>query len=130
MTEPVWVPPGAVIAMQGELIAQHGGRPGVPRGNDLATALARPGNVLACASSPPSLGRLAAAYGFALARGQCGLDGPARMALAIVDVFLQLNGHELTAPQADAASTMSRLSDGDLTEGELAIWIEAQLAPL
>lgn len=128
MTGPVWVPSAAVIAMQGELVAEHGGRPGLPGGNDLATALARPGNVLACASAQPSLARLAAAYGFAVARGHGLRDGREGMALAVIDVFLQLNGHELTAPEAGAASTLSRLAASDLTEGELADWIAGHLA--
>lgn len=127
MTDPVWVPTDAVVAMQGELIAQHGGLPGLPRGDDLVAALARPGNVLACASAPPSLARLAAAYGFAVARGHCFRDGNEGMALAVMDVFLQLNGHELAAPEAGAARTLSRLAAGELTEGELADWIAAHL---
>ncbi len=129
MTDPVWVPSGAVVAMQGELIAQHGGLPGQPRSADLVTALARPGNLLACASARPSLARLAAAYGYAVARGRCFRDGNVGVALAIMDVFLQLNGQELAAPEAAAASTLARVAAGDLTEGDLADWIAAHLGP-
>jgi len=47
--------------------------------------------------------RLAAAYGFALARGHGFPDGNERVALAVIDVFLRMNGLELTAKEADAA---------------------------
>lgn len=127
MINPVWVSTDAVAAMRGELAAQHGGLRGLPRRDDLETALARPGHLLACASDPPSLARLAAAYGYAVARGHCFRDGNEGMALAIMDVFLQLNGHELAAPEAGAAGTLSRLAAGELTEGELAEWVAAHM---
>jgi death-on-curing protein len=72
--------------------------------------------------------RLAAAYGFALARGHCFPDGNKRVALAIIDVFLRMNGMELTADEPDAVSTIQSLAAGDLTEDQLAEWISANSA--
>jgi death-on-curing protein len=126
--EPAWVPLRAVVAIQGELIAEHGGLQGPPRQGDLEAALGRPVNLHAYCESPPTLPRLAAAYGFALARGHCFPDGNKRAALAIVDVFLQLNGMELTADELDAVSTIQSLAAGELTEDQLAEWIDANSA--
>lgn len=128
MSNPVWVPLRAVIAIQGELIAEHGGLTGPPRQGDLETALGRPVNLHAYSETPPTLACLAAAYGFALARGHCFPDGNKRVALAIVDVFLRLNGFELTADELDAVDTIQSLAAGNLTEDELAAWIEAHSA--
>ena len=125
MTDPIWVPLRAVIAIQAELIAEHGGLAGPPRQGDLEAALGRPVNLHAYAESPPSLPRLAAAYGFALARGHCFPDGNKRVALAIIDVFLRMNGLALTADVTDAVTTIQSLAAGDLTEEELADWIAA-----
>lgn len=127
MSDPVWVPLNAVVAIQAQLISEHGGLAGPPRLGDLEAALARPRHLLAYAepANPPSSARLAAAYGFALARGHCFPDGNKRVALAIVDVFLQLNGLELAASEPDAASTFLALAAGELTEDELAAWIES-----
>jgi death on curing protein len=132
MREPNWVQRDAVVAIQGQLIAEHGGLHGPPRLNDLEAAIARPRNLKACADtdSPPSLARLAAAYGFALARGHCFPDGNKRIALTVVDVFLQLNGRELTATEPDAATTFLALAAGELSEDHLAAWLEARSAPL
>ena len=132
MSQTVWVPASAVVAMQAALIAEHGGLHGPARANDLEAALARPRNLLAYAEpdQPPTLGRLAAAYGFALARGHCFPDGNKRIALAIIDVFQQLNAHELTASEPDAASTILALAAGELAEDELAAWIEANTKPI
>jgi death-on-curing protein len=128
--EPYWVPLGAVVAIQVELIAEHGGLSGVPRQGDLEAALGRPRNLLAYADAPPSLPQLAAAYGYALARGHCFPDGNKRIALAVIDVFLRMNGSELTADEVDAATTIQALAAGELTESELAEWIAANSAPL
>jgi death-on-curing protein len=125
MTDPNWVPFRAVIAIQGELIAEHSGLAGPPRQGDLEAALGRPVNLHAYAESPPPLPRLAAAYGFALARGHCFLDGNKRIALAIIDVFLRTNGAELTANEMAAVATIQTLAAGDLTEDQLANWIAA-----
>jgi len=123
MTDPVWVPLRAVISIQAELVAEHGGLAGPPRLGDLEAALGRPVNLHAYAESPPSLPRLAAAYGFALARGHCFPDGNKRVALAIIDVFLRMNGLELSADEMDAVDTIQSLAAGELTEDELARWV-------
>ena len=130
MTDPTWVPLRAVIAIQGELIAEHGGLAGPPRQGDLEAAVGRPVNLQAYAESPPSLPRLAAAYGFALARGHCFPDGNKRVALAVIDVFLRMNGLELTADEIDAAATIQSLAAGELAEEDLANWIAENSAKL
>ena len=117
------MPLRAVISIQAELIAEHGGLSGPPRIGDLDAALGRPRNLHAYAQTPPSLARLAAAYGFALARGHCFPDGNKRVALAIIDVFLRVNGLALTADETDAVETIQSLAAGDLTEDELTTWI-------
>jgi death-on-curing protein len=125
MSDPAWVPRRAVIAIQAELIAEHGGLSGPPRMGDLDAALGRPKNLLAYSDPPPSLARLAAAYGFALARGHCFPDGNKRISLAIIDVFLRMNGFELKAAETEAVDAILRLAAGELTEDDLARWIEA-----
>jgi len=120
----------AVVTIQRELIVEHGGLTGPPRQGDLEAALGRPVNPHAYSESPPTLPRLAAAYGFALARGHCFPDGNKRIALAIMDVFLRMNGMELTADELEAVSTIQSLAAGDLDEDELAEWIAAHSAAI
>jgi death on curing protein len=110
-----------VRAIHAELIREHGGLQGASREG----ALARPQNAYAYAESPPSLASLAASYGFALAKGHCFSDGNKRIALAIIDVVLQLNGSELIAREEDAAAMILALAAGDLSEREMAEWIKA-----
>jgi death-on-curing protein len=119
----------AVVAIQAELIAEHGGLSGPPRAGDLEAALGRPVNLHAYSESPPSMPRLAAAYGFALARSHCFPDGNKRIALAVIDVFLRMNRLELAAAETDAVDTILRLAAGKLGEDDLARWIEANSRP-
>ncbi len=127
---PVWVPSNAVVAIHQALLQEHGGLIGPPRPDSLDAALARPQQLHHYAQPKPSLARLAAAYGFALAKGHCFADGNKRVALSIMDVFLQMNGRELTALEPDAVVTIQALAAGELTEEELAAWIEANSRPL
>ena len=45
------------------------------------------------------------------------------LALAVIDVFLQMNGRELTAQEVDAAGIIQSVAAGELTEEQLAAWI-------
>ena len=120
-----WSSATIVRALHAELLAEHGGLPGAPGIGVLERALARPHDLLAAEEIPRSLPALAAAYAFALVRAHCFPCGHKRLALAVIDVFLQLNGHELTAGEAEAVWAMRELAAGDLSEPELADWIEA-----
>ena len=122
---PVWVPSDAVVAIHQALLQEHGGLIGLPRPDSLEAALARPQQLHHYAQPKPTVARLAAAYGFALAKGHCFADGNKRVALSIIDVFMQMNGSELTASEPDAVVTIQALAAGELTEEGLAAWIEA-----
>lgn len=111
--------------MQAELIAEHGGLSGPPRQGDLEAALGRPLNLYAYDVAAATLPRLAAAYGYAIARGHCFPYGNKRLALATIDVFLRMNGLALAAPEADAVHAIQTLAASDLGEDELAAWIAA-----
>jgi death-on-curing protein len=128
---PTWLNEEIVRALHAELMTEHDGLSGPSRPGTLEAALARPRNVLAYRKRQPSLARLAAAYGFALARAHCFPDGNKRVALAAMDVFLQLNGYELAAPDApEIVATMRALAAGELSEQQLAAWVGANCRPL
>ena len=92
--------------MHAEIIVEHGGLAGPARLSDLEAALARPEQQFAYATKPrPSLARLAAAYGYALARSHCFPDGNKRVALSVIDVFVQMNGRELVENQGAFEAT-------------------------
>lgn len=125
--EPTWLPKNLVVAMHGELLAEHGGSQGLRDVGLLESALARPVKLFAYES--PTRSKLAAAYGFGLAKNHAFIDGNKRVAFVAIDVFLRLNGFELTAPQLEAYEAMLAIVRADWTEAELATWIAGHSEP-
>jgi death-on-curing protein len=109
--------------MHAALISEHGGLAGPVRIAELEAALGRSQHHFSYSDPAPSLERPAAAYGYSLARNHCFADGNKRIALAVIDVFLQMNGRDLTAEEVDAAEIIQLVAAGKLTEEQLATWI-------
>ena len=121
---PRWIPESAVRAIHAELIAEHGGLAGPVKEDMPGATLARPTQLETYSDVPASLFQYAAAYGFGFAKNHCFTDGNKRISLAAIDVFLQLNGYELVAEEAEAAIIIQDLAAGDMTEDELTHWIK------
>ncbi len=128
--EPDWVSEQSARYIHAQFMDEHGGLYGPSHEGALEAALARPQHLYHYSTERPSLERLAAAYGFAIAKGHCFPDGNKRLTLGVVDVFLQLNGRELTAEEAEAVVTIRAVAAGEMDEEELADWIAANSASL
>ena len=127
MTEPVWIDLEVVLAIHDEQLAEHGGQAGVRDRGLLESAMARPQNQFAYGEH--SIARLAASYAFGISRNHPFLDGNKRTSLVVAELFLALNGSELTATDAECVTTFIRLAAGDLTEEQLADWIAGHSTP-
>lgn len=120
-----WIPETAILAIHSELLAEHGGLEGPVNEDMLGATLSRPQHLETYSNPTPSIFQLAASYGFGFAKNHCFRDGNKRIALAAIDVFLQLNGQELTSHETDAVFTIEALASGEISEDELAAWIAA-----
>ena len=127
MPEPAWIDLEVVLAIHDEQLAEHGGQSGVRDRGLLESAMARPRNQFA--HGERSITRLAASYAFGLSRNHPFLDGNKRTSVVVAELFLELNGSELTATDAECVTTSLQLAAGELTEEQLADWIAAHLAP-
>ena len=127
MTEPIWILDEAVTAIHRRQIAEHGGIDGIRDAALLESALSKPLNLYHYASPKPSLAQLAASYAYGIARNHAFLDGNKRTAFVICRLFLKLNGKNLSASSADKYQTFIKLAAGELTEEELAAWIESHI---
>jgi death-on-curing protein len=125
---PEWLSKRTILYLHRRAIADFGGHTGTVNQELLEAALARPQHK--SSYEDPDLAALAAAYGFALVRSHCFTDGNKRIALLAIDVFLQTNGQELTAPEPEPFIMMTRLASGELEEKDLAKWIRGNLSPL
>jgi death-on-curing protein len=125
--EPIWISKAVILAVHDEQLAEHGGGEGVRDEGLLDSALARPPN-RSTYDQKADLAALAAAYAFGIARNHPFIDGNKRTAYVAMELFLSLNGLELTASDHDAVLTMIKLAAGEIGEDELAIWIRANSA--
>jgi death-on-curing protein len=129
MPEPIWIREDVVLAIHRRQLAEHGGGDGLRDAGLLASALARPKNLLSYADPLPDLALLAASYAWGIARNHPFVDGNKRTAYVVCRTFLQLNGQDLDASQEDKYRTFLRLAEGRLAEEKLAGWIRAHLSP-
>ena len=127
--EPEWVAEEIVLLSHREQLAEHGGGDGVRDMGLLQSALARPQNAFHY-NQVVSLSKLAACYGFGIAKNHAFVDGNKRTALVTSIMFLELNGYGLNSTQQENYLTFYDLAQGELTEEELADWLESKLIKL
>ena len=124
MKAPAWLTAGLVRALHAELLAEYGGLDARCNEALLESVLARSQQQYAYGDRAPTLIGLAAADGFGLARNRSFSDGNKRIALAAMDVFLQLNGYEIDAPEVEAVAVIHDLAAGRFDEAALTAWLK------
>jgi len=122
MKEPVWVLREVVLALHEQSLAEHGGSAGLRDAGLLDSALGKPLNQFAYGN--PNIFDLAASYASGLAKNHPFIDGNKRVAFVAAITFLELNGHQFTATEADAALRTLALAAGEMTESAYAAWLE------
>lgn len=127
MSDWVWIERSVMLAVHDEQLAEHGGAIGIRDDGLFDSALARPLHLVAYGQ--PDVADLAAAYGVGLAKSHPFIDGNKRSAFVAVELFLVLNGHELTASDADCVLTLLAVAAGDMEETDFAHWIRSNSQP-
>lgn len=122
-----WIDRAVLIAVHEMQLAEHGGGAGLRDAALLESALARPLNL--ASYGEPDAAALAAAYGYSIARNHAFIDGNKRTALVAAELFLNLNGWQLVASDAECVLTMLAVAAGDLTEEKFAAWLRTHAAP-
>ena len=123
----VWLDADVLRAVHEEQLAEHGGAPGTRDDGLFESALARPKNL--AAYGQPDVHALAASYGVGLAKNHPFIDGNKRTAFVAVELFIELNGHELTASDADCVLTMLAVASGQMDEDTFARWLRRHSQP-
>jgi death-on-curing protein len=121
--EPQWVLRETVLALQERLLSEFGGLGGVRDEGLLDSAINRPRHRFLY--DKPNLFELAAGYAFGLIRNHPFLDGNKRVGFATAVVFLETNGVEFHADEADATLQTLALAAHELDEPGYAEWLGA-----
>ena len=123
MSEPIWIDANALRLLHRETLAEFGGLSGMRDEGLFLSALARPRNLFVY-EGVTNISRLTAAYAYGIARNHPFNDGNKRAAFLAIGMFLAINGFLLKVEPTEAVNTMLALAAGNLTELELASWIE------
>jgi death-on-curing protein len=123
VTEPIWITRAAAVALQEMLLSSFGGVPGMRDEAALQAALARPPKRFHAGQS--SIFGLAASYSRSLMKDRPFVDGNKRLGFTASVVFLELNGYQFRAPEADAALRTLAFAAAAMDEADYAAWLEA-----
>jgi death on curing protein len=124
--EPRWIREDVAMSYHREQLAEHGGGQGVRDMGLLQSALARPQNAFHY-NQVVSFSKLAACYGYGIAKNHAFIDGNKRTAYVVMRAFLVLNGFDIAATREEKYLTVYDMAQGHLSEEELADWIESKL---
>ncbi|EAQ02126.1 putative death on curing protein [Pseudooceanicola batsensis HTCC2597] len=128
MTQPVWVPLAAVIAIHDRQITRHGGASGMRDRALLEMGCARALNLAAYTDA--RLVDMAAAYAFGISKGHGFVDGNKRTAFVTAITFLRLNGYAFRPEPVDGVRLMEDLAAGQITEADFAAWLSDGMTPI
>jgi death-on-curing protein len=122
MKTPAWVHRETVLLLHEQSLAEFGGEGGIRDEGLLDSALKKPENLFSYGK--PTHFDLAASYAFGLVKNHPFIDGNKRAGFVTAVVFLELNGYEVQASEADAAVKTLALAAGELSEKEYAAWLK------
>ncbi len=123
----IWLTERLVRVIHAEQLAEHGGADGVRDPGLLESAIARPRTHSDyMGAGIPDLAAIAA---IALARNHPFIDGNKRTAYVALELFLELNGYDLTASDAESAVVMLALAAGELEDAEFTDWVRMHAIP-
>ena len=127
MSRWIWLDHAVILAVHDMQLAEHGGGAGVRDAGLLDSALAKPLNL--AADGEPDASALAAAYGYGISRNHAFIDGNKRTGVVAAELFLRLNGFNLSASDADCVLTMLAVAAGDISEDAFAAWLRGHTVP-
>ncbi|WP_397547876.1 type II toxin-antitoxin system death-on-curing family toxin [Rhodothermus marinus] len=119
-----------VLELYHQIMAKSGGKAGIRDLDALESALAQPRLTFEGRELYPTLAEKAAALGYALIRNHPFLDGNKRIGHAAMEVFLVLNGFEISADIDEQEDVVLKVASGELSREVLATWLQEHLVPI
>lgn len=116
-----------VISLHSLLVAQSGGSSVLRDRGALESAVAQPEVSFGGEELYPDLANKAAALGHSLIQNHPFVDGNKRIGHAAMEVFLLLNGHEITASVNDQEKMIIEVASGKVSRIELSEWLREHI---
>jgi death-on-curing protein len=122
MKEPCWLTRSECLLLHDMMLEQYGGCSGLRDEGLLESALARPQQLYHYGK--PSMPEMAAAYTAGIVKNHPFLDGNKRTGFMMGAGFLERNGYEFTASEAEVVIRTLALAAGGTSEADYATWLE------
>ena len=119
-----FIPEEIVLIIHADLLQRYGGSAGLRDRKRLESALAQPKITVGGKYAHRTIFYKAAAYGFHICMNHPFIDGNKRVSFALMDIFLQKNGWEITSQEEEAYSIMMSLASGKITKTALSSWLK------
>lgn len=119
-----------ILALHQRLIAESGGASGVRDFGALESAVAQPEMTFAGEDLYPTLIDKAGALAYSLCMNHPFVDGNKRIAHAAMEVFLVLNGCEISASVDEQEKIFLDLASGKVSREELVEWMKIKVMPI
>jgi death-on-curing protein len=116
-----------VLDLHRLVLGQFGGQAGLRDLGGLDSAVSQPRMMFGGSELYPDLAEKAAALGYSLVRNHSFIDGNKRVGHAAMELFLVLNGWELTAGVDEQERVILRLAAGSLPREEFVAWVRRHL---
>ncbi len=127
MKEPYWLTREECLTLHDLMLSHYGGIVGVRDENLLESALAKPQQRFHYGK--PCMAELGAAYTAGIVKNHPFLDGNKRTGFMMGAGFLERNGFEFHASEAEAVVRTLALAAGELSEAGYAEWLAANSRP-
>jgi death-on-curing protein len=121
--EPHWLTRSECLLLHDMMLDQYGGCSGIRDAGLLESALARPQQLHHYGK--PTMPEMAAAYTAGIVKNHPFLDGNKRTGFMMGAGFLERNGYEFLASEAEVAIRTLALAAGEMSEAAYADWLQA-----
>jgi len=116
-----------VLELHRHLIQTFGGADGIRDIGGLESAIAQPRMTFGGEELYPTIIEKSVAIGYSIIKNHPFVDGNKRVGHAAMEVFLVLNGHEITAQVDEQEKVILRVASGEISREELEDWLRANI---
>lgn len=117
-----------VLELHHRLIQTFGGADGIRDIRGLESAIAQPRMTFDGEELYPTIIEKSVALGYSIIKNHPFVDGNKRVAHAAMEVFLILNGYEITSTIDEQEKVILRVASGEISRDELEDWARANIA--
>ncbi len=122
-----YVTVGEVLEIYSRVIEQSGGGVGIRDLGALESAVAQPRMTFNDEELYPTIAGKASALGFSLIQNHPFMDGNKRVGHAATEVFLMLNGYEISASVDEQVQIIPGIASGEVSREAFTDWLRTHI---